>query len=83
MGRSFGQLGAEEVEGTLAGFVGGFGVVVGALVTIEAVAGVVIKKERKVRIGLLDFLNFRSGDVLVFRAEMQHDGAMGAVGKEF
>ncbi len=76
-------MGAKEVKGTLASFVGGFGVVVGALVTIEAVAGVVVKKERKVGIGLLDFLNFRSGDVLVFRAEMQHDGAMGPISEEF
>lgn len=76
-------MGAQEVEGALTGFGSGFGVIVGALVAIEAVAGVVVKKERKVGIGLLDFLNFRSGDVLVFRAEMQHDGAVGTVGEEF
>jgi CBS domain-containing protein len=67
-------VGAEKGQGTFASQGVGLRVEVGALITVETVAGAVVEEERKAWMGALDFFDFRTGDVLVFGAEVEHDG---------
>ncbi len=68
------ELGTEEGEGAFAGDFGGGGFVVGAMITVEAVAGVFVEEDGDFGMGLLDFLNFGDGNVFVFCTKVQHDG---------
>jgi len=54
---------------------GGGGLVVGAMVAVEAVAGIFVEEDGDFGMGLLDFLNIGRGDVFVFCTKVQHDGA--------
>ncbi len=69
------EVGAEEGESAFTGDFGGGGFVVGAMVAVEAVAGVIVEEDGEFGMGLLDFLNFGQGDVFVFCTKVQHDGA--------
>ena len=70
-------MGVEKGQGALAGLGGGSGVVIGALVAIETMSRVVVEEDRKIRKGVLDFLNVGGGDMFILRTEMQHGGAAG------
>ena len=62
--------------GALAGFGGGLGVVVGAMIAVEAVAGVFVDMDGNMRMGLLDFLDFGGADVFILCTKMQYDGTV-------
>ena len=67
----------------MAGKSGGAGLEVGAIVAVEAVAGVFVEKDGEIGIGLLNFLDVGSRDVGILGAKMQHDWAARFFGDEF
>ena len=71
------EAGAEERKGAFAGEFGGSGFVIGAMIAVEAVAGVFVEEDSDFGMGLLDFLDIGGGDVFVFCTKVQHDGAAG------
>lgn len=78
-----GEVGAEEVEGALAGLSGGGGVVVGAMIAVEAVARVFVDVDGNIGMGLLDLLDFGGADVFIVCTKMQHDGTVWRFAGEF